>query len=154
MGTMASYAAGHGNVRIEPQMNIRGPRVLEQQTASAAIQDYLQSWQSLSAAMDHNRTDFLNADFVGTALDKLDETVQEQAKLGLSTHYQDSSHDIQIVFYSPEGLSLELTDTVEYNVAVLDHGKPVTSQHVRTHYTVVMTPTESRWKVRIFQAQI
>ena len=149
-----SYAAGADNVRIEPHTNLAGPRVLEDQTASAAIRDYLKSWHSLSAALEQNRADLLDADFVGTALDKLDETVQEQAGLGLGARYQDSSHDIQIVFYSPEGLSLELTDTVEYDMQVLDHGKLMATQHVHARYIVVMTPTESRWKVRIFQAQI
>jgi hypothetical protein len=154
MCTLASYAAGQASVRIEPHTNLEGPRVLEDQTASAAVRDYLQSWHSLSAALEQNRADLLDADFVGTALDKLDDTVQEQAKLGLSAKYQDGSHDIQIVFYSPEGLSLELTDTVEYDMQVFDHGKLLTTQHVHARYVVVITPTESRWKVRIFQAQI
>jgi hypothetical protein len=58
-----------------------------------------------------------------------------------------------LVFYSPEGLSIQLLDTVEYDVQVLDHGKLQTTQHVRAHYVAVMTPTEVRWKVRIFQAK-
>ena len=149
----ANYAAAQTNVRIEPSISLNGPRVLEQQTASAAIRNYLESWHSLSAALEQNRADLLDADFTGTARDKLGETVQEQSGAGLTTHYQDTSHDIQIVFYSPEGLSIELTDTVEYDVQVLDHGKPVTSQHMRSHYVVVLTPTEAQWKVRIFQAQ-
>ncbi len=154
MGAAVSYVAGQANVRIEPPAYPQGPRVLEEQTASAAIRDYLQSWHSLSAALEQNRADLLDADFTGTARDKLGETVQKQAALGVGTKYQDGSHDVQIVFYSPEGLSLELTDTVEYDEQVLDHGKAITSQHMRTRYVVVMTPTESRWKVRIFQTQL
>jgi hypothetical protein len=103
--------------------------------------------------MRQNRADLLNEDFVGTAKDKLTDTIQDQAKLGLRTRYRDRSHDLQIVFYSPEGLSLQMIDTVEYDEQVLDHGKLLTTQHVRARYIVVMTPAEARWQVRIFQAE-
>jgi hypothetical protein len=43
--------------------------------------------------------------------------------LGIRTRYRDLSHDLQIVFYSPEGLSVELTDKVEYEVQLIDHDK-------------------------------
>jgi len=151
--SVASCAAAQATVRIEPPANPQGPRVLEAQTASAVVRDYLQSWQSMSAALEHNRADLLDADFVGAARDKLAKTVQEQAALGVAAQYRDSSHDIQIVFYSPEGLSIELTDIVDYDVQVLDHDKTIANQHMHTRYVVVLTPTESRWKVRVFQAQ-
>jgi hypothetical protein len=150
----ANQVAAQANVRIEPSAAPQGPRVLEEQTASAAIRDYLQSWQTLGAALEQNRTDLLGTCFAGTALDKLGETVQEQVVAGLRTRYQVSSHDIQIVFYSPEGLSIELTDTAEYDMQVLVDGKPMTSQHMRVRYIVVLTPAEARWKVHIFQAMI
>jgi hypothetical protein len=154
---LVSVAAPRANaqpdVRIEPPANLQGPRALEEQTAAAVVRDYLQSWRSMIAALQQNRADLLDPDFAGTARDKLSETVQEQARLGLSTQYQDRAHDIQIVFFSPEGLSIELTDTVEYDVQVFDHNKPLTSEHIRTRYIVVLTPAEARWKVRIFQAQ-
>jgi len=67
--------------------------------------------------------------------------------------YQDKSHDIQMVFYSPEGLSVELTDDVQYDVQMLDHDKLQTKQQVRARYIVVLTPAEVRWRVRVFQAQ-
>lgn len=150
----AQYATAQPDVRIEPPANLQGPRVLEEHTAAAVVRDYLQSWHSMTAALQQNHADLLDTDFVGSARDKLAGTVQEQARLGLSTQYVDRAHDIQIVFLSPEGLSIELTDTVEYDVQVFDHDKPVTSQHMRTRYIVVLTPTEARWKVRVFQAQI
>jgi hypothetical protein len=146
------HAAAQASVRIESPAAQQGLRGLEEQTASAVVRDYLQSWTSLKAAFEQNRPDLLNTDFSGTARDKLGETIQEQNGAGVSTQYQDSSHDIQIVFHSPEGLSVELTDTVEYDMQVLDHGKPITNQHMRTRYVVVLTPAEARWKVHIFQA--
>jgi hypothetical protein len=128
------------------------PRPLNEQTRKAAIEDYLQSWQTMSEALAQNRPDLLDAGFVGTARDRLANTIREQATQGISTQYRDRSHNIQILFYSPEGLSIELADTAEYDVQVIDHGKAVTTQPQRTRYVVVMTPSEVRWRVRVLQA--
>ena len=137
-------------VLVEPP-NLQGPRHLPEQTATAAIRDYLQSWQSLRAAFEQNRADLLDPDFVGTARDKLTDTIQQQANLGIRTHYQDRAHDLQIVSYSPDGLSIELIDKVDYDMQVLDHDKVKTTQHVRDRYVIVLTPAEVRWRVRVFQ---
>jgi hypothetical protein len=139
-------------VRVEPTESL-GPRTLEKQTKAAVIRDYLQAWSSFSRAFEQNRADILDADFVGVAREKLEDTIREQAKLGIQTRYRDGAHDIQLVFYSPEGLSLQLVDTVEYDVQILDREKVVTTQHVRARYVAVLTPTEVRWKVRVFQAE-
>jgi hypothetical protein len=148
---VSQFAVAQPEVRIESS-KLQGPRLLEEQTRAAAIRDYLKSWQSFRAALDQNRADLLNADFVGTAKDKLTETIQQQAALGIRTRYQDRAHDLQIVFYSPEGLSIELTDNVDYDVQVLDHDKVTTTQRVSARYVVVLTPAEVRWRVRVFQA--
>ena len=55
--------------------------------------------------------------------DKLADAIDEQAKAGIHTRYQDRSHHIQFLFYSPEGLSIELTDDAEYDVQLFDHDK-------------------------------
>jgi len=108
----------------------------------------------LKAAFEQNRADLLDSSFVGTARDKVVETIRQQAALGICTRYQDRAHDIQIVFYSPEGLSLELTDKVEYDLEVLDHGKIKTTQRVSARYVIVLTPAEVGWRVRVFQAAL
>jgi hypothetical protein len=149
--TFAS-SADQPAVRVEPTDSV-GPRSLEKQTKAAVIRDYLQAWSSLSRAFEQNQTDLLDADFVGVAKEKLEATIREQAKLGIRTRYRDGAHDIQFVFYSPEGLSIQLVDTVEYDVQILDHEELLTTQHVRAHYVAVVTPTEVRWKVRVFQAE-
>jgi hypothetical protein len=149
---MSVLASDQPAVRIEPTNSV-GPRPLEKQTETAVIRDYLESWSSLSSALGQNRADLLDADFVGTAKEKLAATVQEQTKLGIQTRYRDTSHDLQLVFYSPEGLSIQLLDTVEYDLQVLDHDKLQTTQHIRARYVAVLTPTEVRWKVRLFQAK-
>ena len=139
-------------VRVEPTDSV-GPRALEAQTKAAVVRDYLQAWGSLSRAFEQNQADILDADFVGVAKEKLEGTIREQVKLGIQTRYRDGSHDLKLVFYSPEGLSIQLLDTVEYDVQIVDHEKVLTTQHVRARYVAVLTPTEVRWKVRIFQAE-
>jgi hypothetical protein len=145
------HAGAQASVRVEPS-HLEGPRVLQQQTADAAIRDYLESWTSMANALDQNRAEALDVDFVGAARAELGATVQQQAALGMHTKYYDRSHDIQIVFYSPEGLSIELTDTVEYDVQIFDHGKPLTTQQVHARYITILTPSEVRWRVRLLQS--
>jgi len=139
-------------VRVEPT-NAVGPRTLEKQTETAVVRDYLAAWRSLSAALDENRADLLDADFVGTAKQKLSDTIHEQARMGMRTRYRDTAHDLHLTFYSPEGMSLQLLDTVDYEVQIVDHGKVLSTQPVRARYVAVLTPTEVRWKVRVFQAE-
>ena len=146
-----AVAADEPSVHIEPS-HLQGPRVLADTTASGVVRDYLEAWKTLGTALAQNRHDLLDRDFTGAAHDKLRDTIQDQAKAGITTRYQDLSHDLQIVFYSPEGLSIQLIDNVTYNVDVLDQGKVVSSQKVASRYNVVMTPAEIRWRVRILQA--
>jgi hypothetical protein len=138
-------------VRIELTDSV-GPRRLETQTQAAIIRDYLAAWKTLSAALQQNRADLLDAAFVGIAKEKLTETVQAQRHLGIRTVYQDRSHDLKLLFYSPEGLSVQLSDTVEYDVRVMDHDKLQGTRRVQARYLAVLTPSEVQWKVRIFQA--
>ena len=146
-----SLCAVAQDVRVEPA-HLEGPRQLAEQTQQGVIRDYLDSWKSMAAALEQNQTGLLAKDFVGTAKDKLTDAINQQAAAGIHTVYQDRSHDVQIVFYSPEGLSIELTDNVEYEVQVFDHDKQIATQQVHSRYTVVMTPAEVRWRVRILQA--
>ena len=156
VGTLfaAIFASGADQpaVSVAPTDSV-GPRRLDKQTETAVIGNYLEAWRSLSTAFDQNRADVLERDFTGIAKEKLAETIREQAKLGIHTRYQDSAHDLQLVFYSPEGLSIQLIDTVAYDVQITDGKTVKTTQHVRARYVAVLTPTEVRWKVRVFQAE-
>lgn len=138
-------------VRVEPP-NPQATKQLRKQTADAAIRDYLQSWHSLTAALEQNRPGLLEQSFVGTALDKLKDTIAQQADVGLHTSYQDRAHDLRVVFYSPDGLSIQLVDNAEYDQQVFDHDKVLAAERVRKRYIVVLTPTEVRWRVRVFQS--
>ena len=143
--------ADQAAIQIEPT-NLHGPRPLVKQTEMAVIRDYLEAWKSVDAALGQNRPDLLDRDFVGTAKEKLTLTIADQAKLGLATRYRDLGHDIQIVSYSPEGLSIQLIHKVDYEVQILDHDKLKATQTVHARYVVVLTPAEVRWRVRVFQA--
>ena len=139
------------SVRVETP-NLQGPRQLEDQTATAVVRHYLESWQAFRSAFAQNRAALLDADFVGDAHDKLADTVHQQAAAGIHTRYTDRSHDIRIVFYSPDGLSIQITDDVEYDEQVFDHEKTLATQHLHARYIAVLTPSEVRWRVRVFQA--
>ena len=106
----------------------------------------------MNEALEQDQPTLLDEDFIGTARDKLADAIDEQAKAGIQTRYQDRAHHIQFLFYSPEGLSIELIDDAEYDVQVLDHDKPVSTVPVSARYIVVLTPAEVRWKVRVMQA--
>src|SRR5580765_7494932 len=93
---------------VQVDAGAAGPRTLEVQTRAAVVRDYLQAWKSLSGALQENRADLLDASFVGVAKDKLADAVREQQALSLKTQYRDVSHDLKIIFYSPEGLSIQL----------------------------------------------
>lgn len=128
------------------------PRPIEPETEQAAIRDYLQSWQAMQSAFQLNRSDLLDADFAGSAMTELSSTIRQQSALGLNTHYQDMSHNIKFLFYSPEGLSIEFIDTVKFTLQVFDHGHLIATRRENTRYLVVMSPAEVRWRVRVFQA--
>jgi len=151
MVTAAGWA-DQPTVSVTPPQ-LQGSRPVEAQTATAVVRDYLLSWKSLYKALDQNRPALLDAYFVGTAREKLANTIDEQAKLGIHTRYVERAHTLQIIFYSPEGLSLQMTDTVEYDEQVLDHDKVLATKPMKQRYLVVLTPAETRWKVRIFQAE-
>jgi hypothetical protein len=152
LAVSGAFAANPALVQVEP-LRLQGPRPLAQQTESAVVRDYLKAWQSLSAAMNQNRADLLNQDFVGVAREKLAAAIDQQARLGLHTSYRIRSHDIKIIFYSPEGLSIQVVDDIEYDEQLLDHEKVLAVQPVHARYVAVLTPTEVRWKVRVLQAE-
>jgi hypothetical protein len=147
----SGVAFGQATVQVEP-VTFQGPRPLAKQTVSAVVRDYLDAWGSMSAAFEQNHADLLDEDFVGTAKEKLAGTIAEQARQGISTRYAARSHDIRILFYSPEGLSIQLSDNVDYDLELLDHDKVVSTQPILARYIAVLTPSEVRWKVRVLQS--
>jgi hypothetical protein len=152
MTTAMALGAESQVVRVEP-VDANGSCQIAAATQASVIRNYLQAWKTMSVAFDQNTPASLEADFTGVAKDKLAATIHQQQELGLKTHYQDQKHEIKVVFCSPEGLSVQLTDDVEYDLGVEDQSGNREPQRVQSHYVAVLTPTETRWKIRVFQAE-
>ena len=148
--SLVCSAADRSGVRVDA--SAVGPRPLEEQTQSSAVRDYLEAWKTLGNALADNRTDVLDRSFVGLASEKLTDAVRQQRAAGVQTFYKDLSHNIAFVFYSPEGMSIQLVDTVEYEVQIVDNGHLQSTERVHARYVAVLSPTEVRWKVRILQS--
>jgi hypothetical protein len=149
---MAAGVAQQATVH-EEEPQLQGSRAIETQTHASVIRDYIASWKILQTALNTNDASLLASSFVGTAHDKLANTIDEQIKAGIHTRYLARTHDLQFVFYSPDGTSIQLIDTVEYDEQVVDHDKVLASKPMRERYVVVMTPSDVRWRVRLFQSE-
>jgi hypothetical protein len=68
---------------------------------------------------------------------KVAQTIQQQAALGMRSNYQDRQHDLQTVFYSTDGLSIEVIDEVQYDMQLADHHWVKTRQYVNAGYVIV-----------------
>jgi hypothetical protein len=135
------------------QLNAEGNagRTVEEQTKKSVARDYARAWRTLAEAMEQNRADLIDSDFIGIAEEKFAGAVADQAKAGLRTRYIDHGHKLDVLFYSPEGLSIELRDTAQLERQVLEGDKVIHSDNLTRHYIALMTPTEVRWKVRLLQ---
>jgi hypothetical protein len=103
----------------------------------------------METALAENRVDLIDESFVGYAHDKLLSQVKEQRKSGLTTRYVDHGHQVQATFYSPEGSAVQLQDTTQLEVQILDGNTVVSTQTVTRKYIGVVTVVEDSWKVRV-----
>ncbi|HVZ17779.1 MAG TPA: hypothetical protein VG897_11715 [Terriglobales bacterium] len=149
---IVSAEAANELPKVDLNVTAAGPRQVEDTTEQALQRDYAKAWNSMENALAENRSDLLNQDFVGVALDNLKERVAQQQQSGLHTRYIDHGHKLQAVFYSPEGSAVQLADTAQVEVQFLDGEKLLHSEQRTENYTVVMTAAENRWKVRVLQA--
>jgi hypothetical protein len=129
-----------------------GPRTVESLTESAILRDYKFAWANLEAALESNSTAPLSGLFAGTAGAWLNDAVASQRRNGLTSRYLNQSHNVAAVFYAPEGDMIELHDTADYDLQILDGSKMIYSEHVIVHYVVLMTPGADRWVVRQLQS--
>ena len=148
-GSSIVFAATTPAVTLDIQN--ASPRQVEDATEKAVARDYAAAWQAMADALEQNRADLLDMNFVGTSNDKLTETIKQQKKAGLHRRYVDRGHKVQAMFYSSEGSAMELHDTVQLQVQLLDGDKVLASQDVTAHYVVLMTAAENSWKVRVIQ---
>lgn len=127
------------------------PRSLEAATAASVQRNYAHAWQAIAAAMEQNQSQLLNADFVGIAKDQLAQAIDEQGKRGLKRRYIDHGHQVEVVFYSPDGSAVELHDDARLEIQYLDGNKIVHSEQGTFHFLVLMTAAEASWKVRLLE---
>ncbi|MFB3916837.1 MAG: hypothetical protein ACE14M_08910 [Terriglobales bacterium] len=128
-----------------------GPREVEETTGNAIVRDYAAAWKSLQRALEQNDASRLGNVWVGYAHDQLVNTIKAQTQSGLRTRYNDLGHKLEAVFYSPEGSAIELRDTAQLEIQVLDGSSLIHSEQVTVHYIAVMTPTSDHWQVRLLQ---
>lgn len=137
---------------ISVNVSNAGPRQVEDTTQRAVARDYAAACQTMTEALDQNRTDLLAGNFIGSAGDKLLATIDDQRKSGLHQHIVDKGHSVDAVFYSQEGSAMELHDTAQFQLDLMDGSKVVHSEDATIHYVVLLTAAENSWKVRVLEA--
>ena len=145
------HAADAPDVAVKLNADNAGPHEMEDTTRASIEKAYARAWDTMAQALDTNNSSVIDKAFLGTARDNLAQRIADQKSLGMSTRLVDHGHKVDVVFYSPEGMSMQLRDTAQLEWQVLDGGKVVHSENVTQHYVVIMTPTEVTWKVRVLQ---
>ena len=137
--------------KVEVSANNAKPREVEDVTRAAIQREYTNAWKSLAEALANNNAGALDASFTGIARKALGERIAQQLQAGITVKIVDRGHDAQIVFYSPEGSSIQLKDVADLEIQYLDGGKVVHSERVKQNYIALLTVGEERWKVRVLQ---
>jgi hypothetical protein len=151
MLVLPAVAAGPA-VGVEFDASKAAPRTVEDQTKRRIEADYRLAWTNLAEAVDLNDSAPLQSLFVGSAKKWLTDTVSNQQQSGLTTKYLNQNHKLEAVFYAPEGDVMELHDTAEYQMQVLDGSKVIYDQPVVAHFIVLITPGADRWVIRQLQS--
>jgi hypothetical protein len=128
------------------------PRPLEDLTGQSIVKRYSTAWKNMETALAESRPDVLDESFVGYAYDKLLSQVKQQQKNGLSARYIDHGHQVAATFYSPEGSAVQLQDTAQLEIQLLDGSKVVSTQNVTRKYIAVVTVVDDGWKVRVLDS--
>jgi hypothetical protein len=148
----AATLAADSSPTVEMESSKAAPRTLEPLTETRIVRDYRFAWASLGQALETDSASPLNGPFVGAASVWLHEAVANQRRTGLSSRYRNQVHKVEAVFYAPEGDLIELHDTAEYDLQLLDGSRAIHDDHITMRYVVLMTPGADRWVVRQLQA--
>lgn len=149
---MASSMVGADAPLVELNAAHAGPREMQEPTRQSIARAYSRAWEVMEQALAENRSELLDTAFVGAARDELAQTVVQQAAAGIHRRYLDRGHKVEVLLYSPEGLSVQLRDRAQLEVQVLDGDSVVHREQVTLQYIALLTPTEVTWKVRVLQA--
>lgn len=137
--------------KIELRVDAAQPREVEDATQKAIARDYAAAWQAIATALADNNEGALAQGLVGIARDKFGAAVAGQKAAGMRTRLVDKGHQVEALFYSPEGSAMQLRDTVRLERQVLDGDKVVHREEVTARYVAVMSVTESGWKLRVLE---
>ena len=150
----SSLCAFGADTPVQVQLDAKksAPRAVESLTERGILRDYRFAWTSIAQALQFNTVDPLEGPFADDAKRRLRETIASQQRSGITQQYVNQTHRLEAVFYAPEGDVMELHDTAEYQLQVLDGGKVIHDEQVVEHYVVLMTPGADRWTVRQLQA--
>lgn len=149
--TFVFAQAQNGGPKVELNAASAQPRALEDTTEIAIARDYAIAWKALASAMNENRSEALAAGFIGTARENFANAIEEQKKSGLRRRYTDRGHKLQAIFYSPEGSAMQLRDTAQLDVEVLDGDTVIHREQITQAYLVLMTVAEGGWKIRALE---
>ena len=147
-----SYSVAADTPQVSLNTSKASPRGVEPLTQRSVLRDYKFAWVNLDHALQANSTAFLSGLFAGTANSWLNDAVASQRRNRLSSRYLNQNHKVEAIFYAPEGDLIELHDTADYDLQILDGSKAVQNEHVTVHYVVLMTPAADRWVVRQLQS--
>jgi hypothetical protein len=147
---LQTFAADAGTSKLS--FANAAPREVEDTTQQAVARDYSAAWKSLSQALEQNRADLLNANFVGVAREKFGQAIADQQKNGLRRRYIDRGHNAQVIFYSVDGSSMQIRDAAQFEIQLLDGDKVVSSETATINYIALLTPAENSWRVRVLEA--
>ena len=128
------------------------PRQVDDAVQQAIVRDYSSAWQAMEAALSKNDAAALGDNFIGFALDKITQRIQDQKTSGLKTRIIDRGHSVDAIFYSPDGSAMELKDTAILDTEILEGETVIHSDRSHVEYFVIMTGAEDRWKVRVLQS--
>jgi hypothetical protein len=148
----ANMWAAEGLPQVQLNADSIAPRPIEELTGKNITRDYAYAWQTLARALDQNRAQLLDGYFTGFAKNTFTHAIADQQKSGLRLRYIDHGHKVNAVFYSPNGDAMQLHDTAQMEIQVLDGSRVVRQENVPLHYLVIMTPAADRWVVRMMQA--
>jgi hypothetical protein len=148
-----ALAADNDGPKVQLNISNSQPREVEETTQKSVTREYSTAWKTLIDALENNHLDRIGASFVGTAEDQLRKQIEEQKTSRLSTRIVDHGHKVDVVFYSPEGSTMQLRDTAQLERQYLNGGRIVHSENITQKYVVLMAVTGDRWKVRVLQEQ-
>ncbi|NTW00744.1 MAG: cellulase family glycosylhydrolase [Oscillochloris sp.] len=125
-------------------------RVIASYTRSQVEATYVRSWLQWNLSYLKGEPHGLKTYFTGPALAEVSAAVQRAHADGLSVEQVDTTHNLQLHFYSADGAVISFTDhnTLVAQVIRDSSGTILTAVETRADYDVVMLLEDGLWHVR------